>query len=109
MKEDRDTIIFNIRYFSVNGERFEYGETKTIPPCAEDWNRLAAEGIEVIDLGYQTTHPFPKMCKLFGKSYLYWLEIQYRMIKKGFLDLEEIEKWNPGLPKNFLDRFDSKQ
>src|SRR5579864_8449545 len=54
-------------------------------------------------------YEFDKMLHIFGDSYIYWLEVQYRLLDNYEGDrtknFEEVCKVNGNVPKEFFARF----
>ena len=80
---------------------------KSKEPNNQEWSRFVKDGlVNWSESNFSNVkYDFPKMTKLFGLSYIYWLECQYRMIDTGGFNREEMLKWNGNVPESFLKRF----
>lgn len=83
---------------------------KTKEPNQNDWQRFVKEGLanNWDDNQSNVCYDFTKMSKMFGLSYIYWLEIQYRcFVEGGYAEssFEEMCKWNGNVPAKFFDKF----
>jgi len=78
---------------------------KTKNPSNEDWNRFVKDGLTWSDdQPTNVKYDFTKMCKLFGVSYLYWLEIQFKLVDEK-MSLKEVCDLNGNVPISFFERF----
>jgi hypothetical protein len=85
---------------------------KTKEPPQEDYSRFVREGLTTWteETPVNVRYPFARMSKLFGLSYIYWLEIQYRCLMDSSRAndpqaFDEICRWNGGVPASFFSRF----
>ncbi len=86
-------------------EVFNLNDFKTKPPNEKDWQRFVKEGLVNFDGKTNVKYEFSKMCKIFGLSYIYYLEIQYKTIDIGGFDLQEFQDWNGNVPLKFIEKF----
>lgn len=81
---------------------------KTQEPTDKDWKRFVTQGLQEWNDINKTNviYDFKKMCKQYGLSYLYWLELQYRMYKEHqHITMQELIEWNGNPPIDFFNRF----
>lgn len=76
-------------------------------PSEEDWARFVKDGLSM-NQDTNVRYDFNKMTKLFGISYIYWLNAQFIMHRYNSLSLEELSMVEGGVPMRFWDRFRKK-
>jgi hypothetical protein len=83
-------------------------EIQTKVPSAKDWHRFLHEGMTNWTESNESNvkYDFSKMTKLFGLSYIYYLECEYLMYKVGGgFTFEELCLWNGRVPERFFLKF----
>ena len=88
-------------------EKFnKYEPFKTKEPDKKQYDRFLKYGLNFGD-NYLVKYDFKTMMQLFGNSYVYWLELQYKLWidDANTLTFPDLCEFNGKVPPKFFDQF----